>query len=291
MKQKLVSVIVPIYNADAFLDKCLYSIVNQGYRDLDIILINDGSTDQSFQICEEYRQKDPRIRVISQSNAGLSAARNHGIEVAIGDYISFVDADDWLEENFFERMVAVHEESDSDVTVCNYARFETEKSLFVFYKDFKNKYVKTYTPAEWLLSNYGSIEYVVAWGKLYNRELFKLIRYPVGKIAEDEYTTTFVYLLSQKVVYVNEPLYIYRKNPNGICGTKTLFERMPLQSIEEEFTMATLVGGFDTSSIRKIYLERLRLLKEYCLREGRVEDYRHICLKLEVLKKHGIDVE
>ncbi len=292
---KTVSVIVPVYNVSKFLEHCLTSIVNQSYRDLEILLVNDGSMDQSFLICEEFRKKDPRVRVISQSNAGLSAARNRGIEAATGDYISFVDGDDWLEENFFERMVSVHEETGSDVTICNYKAFEEEKSLFYFYTNFEEKYVREYTPSEWFRNIYGngdfSTNFVVAWGKLYNRALFENIRYPVGKIAEDDYTTYFTYLLSEKIAYIHEPLYIYRKNPEGISKTKPVIERLPLQSIEEEFTLATLAADIDTSSIRKIYLERLRILRDWCLFAGRAEDYRHICLKIEVLKKHGIDIE
>ncbi len=292
---KTVSVIVPVYNVSKYLDQCIGSLLKQSYKDQEIILVNDGSTDKSFLICEEYRKKDPRIRLISQENAGLSAARNRGIEAAGGDYLCFLDSDDWLEENFLERMVSVHEETGSDVTICNYKAFDEEKSVVYVYQSFEEKYVKEFTPSEWFRNIYGngdfSTNFVVAWGKLYNRSLFENIRYPLGKIAEDDYTTYFAYLLSEKIAYIHEPLYIYRKTPTGISKTKPLMERLPLQSIEEEFTLATLAEDIDTSSIRKIYLERLRILRDWCLFAGRAEDYRHICLKIEVLKKHGIEVE
>jgi glycosyltransferase involved in cell wall biosynthesis len=291
---KTVSVIVPVYNAARYLERCLNSILKQDYKDLDIILVNDGSTDESFYILEEYRKRDPRIRLISQQNAGPSEARNRGIEVATGDYLCFVDADDWLDDHFLERMVSVHEETGSDVTICNYKQFEEEKSVIYYYADFKEKYVKEYLTTDWFRFVCGNanlcICHVVVWGKIYNRELFQNIRYPVGKIAEDDFTTHYAYLLSDKITYIHEPLYIYRKNPEGITSTRSFMERFPLQSLEEAFTMAIL-AGIDASVIRMLYLERLLGLREWFRRAGKAEEYRHVCLKIEALKKHGVKIE
>ena len=284
-----ISVIVPIYNNAKYLPKCLDSLLAQTYRDLEIILVNDGSTDGTFQICEAYRQKDSRIKVISQPNSGCSAARNRGIEMASGTYISFVDGDDWVEDNYFERLVSVHEETGSDVTITNFVRFEEETSVFHFYTRKEDSYVKEYKPEEWFQHMFGienhSSCFVTAWGKLYNRKLFRLLRYPVGKIAEDDYTTFYTYLMSQKIAYINEPLYVYRTNQSSISGTNKLADRIPLASIEEAITMMTILG-IDTTAAIAIFKERLRLQKGSYLVDGRVDEYNHVSMMIELLEKN-----
>ncbi len=289
---KKVSIIVAVYNVQDYLPKCIDSILAQHYENIELILVNDGSTDRSFSICEDYAHRDSRIKVISQQNGGLSAARNHGIELAAGDYLVFVDGDDWLQENFLERMVAVHEETGSDVTVCNYMRFNQQKSTFLMYIRPEDTYVKTYTPNEWCRDLYehvhGRVCSVTAWGKIYNRRLFDKLRYPVGKIAEDNYTTYFTYLQSDRITYVNEALYVWRMNPNSITGTNKPTDLTPLSCLEEEFTLMTLIG-LDTTEFRRFFINRLRFLKDTTLSDGRYDEYRHICLMLDILKKYGIE--
>ncbi|WP_022770282.1 glycosyltransferase family 2 protein [Butyrivibrio sp. NC2007] len=288
---KKVSIIVTVYNVQDYLPKCIDSILSQRYENLELILINDGSTDRSFSICEDYAQRDSRVKVISQPNGGISVARNRGIEAATGDYIVFVDGDDWIEGNFLERMVTVHEETGSDVTICNYTAFNQENTIFSFYVSPEDSYVKIFTPNEWFQHIYGienhSTCFVVAWGKIYNKCLFEKLLYPAGKIAEDDYSTYFTYLQADKITYVNEGLYIYRIHPNSITTSNKLLDRIPLRSIEEEFTMMTLLG-LDTTAISRIFIVRLKMLKKACLLDGKVDDYKHICLMLDILKKHGV---
>ena len=119
-KDVLVSVIVPVYNVEAYLDECLESICSQTYRNLEIILADDGSTDKSGEICDIWQAKDPRIRVIHQQNAGVSCARNAGLEICTGDLISFVDSDDWLDLQMFEKLVSCLSENDADAAMCGF---------------------------------------------------------------------------------------------------------------------------------------------------------------------------
>ena len=121
------SVIIPVYNVSEYLRQCLESVINQTFTDMEIILVNDGSTDNSAEICAEYKQKDPRIIFIQQENAGLAAARQAGLEIAKGEYITFVDSDDWLELNMYERMLCAAEKENVDIVFCNTYRNESKK--------------------------------------------------------------------------------------------------------------------------------------------------------------------
>ena len=127
--KSIVSVIVPAYNVEAYIEKCVFSIINQTYNNLEIIIVDDGSTDKTFEICKKIASSDDRIKFVSQKNSGQSAARNKGLELATGEYIGFVDADDWIETHFFEKLVKVAEENELDMCVCNRRVFTEENEL------------------------------------------------------------------------------------------------------------------------------------------------------------------
>lgn len=290
---KKVSVIIPVYNVAPYLRKCLDSVIGQTYENLEIILINDGTKDASLSICEEYKNKDSRIRLYSQKNQGLSAARNLGIDHATGEYITFVDSDDWLELEFVETLVTELERTDSDIAVGNFNKFEMEKSLFHIYALEKDYYVKTYTPNEWYDNIFSvanlSLCFVTAWGKVYKRNLFDGLHYPVGKVSEDDYTTYLTYMQAKQIVYVHKPLYVYRYNNEGISHTSPRTDLSSLQSFEEEMTMMMFLG-LDMTKIKAYYLHRLRINLASTLQEGRYEEYLRVKKKIDILKMHGIEV-
>ena len=187
-----VSVIVPIYNAGEYLRPCLESIVNQTYLNLEIILINDGSTDTSAAICEEYRQRDSRIRVINRKlgGSGVGAARNSALPLVTGDFILFVDNDDWLELNHIEILYNDLKNTDSDIAVANFTEFFEEKQSFAFHVDVSDAFLEIYTPQEWFEKQYdGRLSFsqcfTVPWGKLYKAELFQDIVYPEEEKVEE----------------------------------------------------------------------------------------------------------
>lgn len=212
----MVSVIVPVYNVEKYLDKCVSSILNQTYRGIEIILIDDGSTDGCGRMCDEYQ--DERIRVIHQINKGLSEARNCGIDIATGEYILFVDGDDWIEPSTVECLLQACVENEADVSCCGH------------YKEFVDR--TTAHPLVTELKIYEGDEIVIpamkgsfahyAWEKLWKRELFDTCRFPPGMQFEDIATTWKLFLKCQRVVCIPDILfhYIYRKDSIG--NTKTM---------------------------------------------------------------------
>lgn len=173
-----ISVIVPIYNVESYLEQCLQSIVAQTYTDLEIILVNDGSTDQSVKICENFVQRDSRVKVIHQINGGVSSARNTGIKAATGEYITFVDSDDWLEKEMYQNMISANKmHNNAEVIMCDYINEKEEEKEKItanirggFYK--KQDIVKELYPTLLVTENLGRLPIVSVWNCLFKKELF-----------------------------------------------------------------------------------------------------------------------
>lgn len=209
----LISVIIPVYKVEKYLCRCVDSVLAQTYEKLEIILVDDGSPDNCPAMCDAYAGQDKRIRVIHQENAGLSGARNAGIDAAGGEWMAFVDSDDYLAPDFLEGLYRACVDTGSMLSVCRwiYVRGEAISEL-------GTGAVETCTGREMLHRMYepdGS-RYVVAWNKLYRRELFDEIRYPVGKIHEDEATTYRIYDRVEKAAVVDSTGYGYFINAGSI---------------------------------------------------------------------------
>lgn len=220
----MVSVIVPVYNVKPYLRKCLDSVVGQTYRNLEILIVDDGSTDGSGSICDEYTSDDNRVRVIHQINKGLSEARNSGIDIATGEYILFVDGDDWIEPSTVECLLQACVENEADVSCCGH------------YKEFVDR--TTAHPLATELKIYEGDEIVIpamkgsfahyAWEKLWKWELFDTCRFPPGMQFEDIATTWKLFLKCHRVVCIPDVLfhYVYRKDSIGNIKTmKNLADR------------------------------------------------------------------
>ncbi|MEI7668283.1 MAG: glycosyltransferase family A protein, partial [Erysipelotrichaceae bacterium] len=165
---ELISVIVPVYNVEKYIDRCVSSILNQTYKNLDIILVDDGSQDKSGQICDEYALKDNRIKVLHKSNGGLSDARNKGIELSKGEYISFVDSDDTISNNFIDKLYNLCVNYSSDISMCYFKQFTSEIS---FNREHESR-IDIFTNIQMLenLINEKYVQSTVAWNKLYKAE-------------------------------------------------------------------------------------------------------------------------
>ena len=207
-KEELISIIVPIYNVEDCLDKCINSIINQTYKKLEIILIDDGSTDSCKIICDNYKKLDDRIIVVHKSNGGLSSARNAGLDIAKGELIGFVDGDDYIELTMYEKMKKCMDKNNSDIVSCS-----------VFYKKkYKKKEIKYLINNKKLECLTGKQKYIYvqnyAWNKLYKRDIFNNIRYPSGQIYEDGYIICDILEKANSISFVDEPLYnyVYRNN-------------------------------------------------------------------------------
>lgn len=209
-----VSIIIPVYNSAMYLKQCLNSLINQTLTDLEIICINDGSTDNSAEILNEYAQKDSRIIVITQENSGLGATRNNGLEQAKGEYIGFVDSDDWIDENYYEKLYNAAKENSADIAICGFKREKKEKSKIILsYQDIK---LYTNTQEKFNICDMPKSNYV--WNKIYKRErvLDSGITFETGVYYEDViYSPRIIYFLGE-LVTVPDTYYHYRKNPNSV---------------------------------------------------------------------------
>ena len=225
MKNKLVSIVLPIYNVEKYIKYCLETVINQTYKNIEIILVDDGSTDMSGTICDEYERKDSRIKVIHKENGGLSDARNAGLKIANGEYITFVDSDDCIAYNFIEILVTMMEKNNAEISICNYKSVEEDFSLKEKNLEDNINKVHTFNNIECIKEMYFAkikgLEFV-AWGKMYLKKLFlnNEIIYPKGKIHEDTYTTYKLIYNAKKIVFNEMKLYYYRQRNGSIMNTK-----------------------------------------------------------------------
>ena len=243
-----ITVIVPVYNVEDYLDKCLDSVIKQTYKNIEIIVVNDGSTDNSGEICQEYAQKDNRITYVEQENGGLSDARNAGLERMTGSYVTFVDSDDWIEQDYVEVLYNKLTEYQADVSVGNYYSYNEDEGMYYFHINGDSYYEKVFDNVSIFENLYESQEMksfalISAWGKLYKASLFDYIRFDKGKLGEDGYMNQKLYLLVQKVIYINQGLYAYRQRSGSI--TKTWTEKWMhalVDAMSERITLLANMG-------------------------------------------------
>lgn len=208
----LVSVIVPCYKVEQYLPNCIDSVVNQTYGNWELILVDDGSPDKCGGICDRYAAGDNRIKVLHKHNGGLSSARNAGMKVMTGNYVTFLDSDDFLHTDALKLLVGYAQEKEADIVQCDFVRgHETTFPKWngdMTVSEYDNRSIFTKFAAK-----------IIVWGKLYKRELLDGIVMPEGIINEDDWTTWKLYYKAQKIVVTNQPLYYYTVNPNSIMGT------------------------------------------------------------------------
>ena len=209
--EKLISVIIPVYGVENYISQCLDSIINQSYQNLEIIVINDGTKDRSAEIAKEYARKDSRIRVYDYENAGVSVARNRGLDLAKGDYISFVDSDDWLNSDFYKKLADALETNDADIAKCSIVETDTVTEKNICFQKSKAK------EADFdLYFGKVGILWIVVWNALYKREIVTDVRYPAGVNFEDNYGSGMYIFKAKKVIELKDALYYYRYNTSGI---------------------------------------------------------------------------
>lgn len=214
-----VSVIIPVYNVELYLRKCLDSVINQTLKDIEIICVNDGSTDNSLKILEEYADNDSRIKIVSQQNGGLSNARNNAIKNATGEYIGFLDSDDWVSLDFYENLYNAAKKYKADIACTNLLRVSEEKQIYYMKckkYDVSDKPRKKYKLAQIPQNNY-------VMNRIYNRiKLLKTkLQFEEGVLFEDmEFSHKVVYYL-ERLVTVPDAIYYYRDTPNSIVNVKS----------------------------------------------------------------------
>lgn len=219
----LVSIIVPVYNVEAYVEKCIKSLINQSYKNLEILLIDDGSSDKSGIICEQYQKKDSRIKVFHKINGGLSDARNYGLLYASGEYILFVDSDDWIELDSVKKLMEYAQKVNADI-VCYGINDYVNKNIEAK-RGVAECQVISGKEALYLLVEKGDDIGIVAWNKLYKRNLFENVQFEKGRINEDVFFTPKVINFAKKVGMINYYGYNYVMNRSGSICNKLLSEK------------------------------------------------------------------
>lgn len=217
-----VSVIVPVYNTEKYLRCCMDSVIGQTLRDIEIVCVNDGSTDGSLAILQEYAAKDERIKIINQENKGLSAARNAGLKVATADYISFIDSDDFVHPSFLERLYNAIQDTNCDIAGCDFAKIRGKREVLPSKKGVE----KIYEPALNVLLNRKNFIHFNVWNKLYKRELIRGIPFIEGMYYEDWVFNTCVFAGAKSFVWISAPLYGYRISENSIMRSSYSLKKM-----------------------------------------------------------------
>lgn len=255
MREALLSIVVPVYNVEKYITKCLDSIINQNYDNIEVIVIDDGSTDKSGLICDKFALEDKRVKVIHTSNKGVSHARNLGIVSAKGKYLTFVDADDYVDEDIYEVLLADIVSYSADIAMCNMC--QNKKSVFRFGE--KSETVKLYTGSEMLEHFYGNnyVMAVVVWNKVYRMEMFDGIQFPEGLTREDEFVMHKIMYNAKIVSFRNKGLYHYMTHKESITRQKDLGRLNRLTAVEDR-----LQFFYDKQMIKLYYLSLLRLLND-----------------------------
>ncbi|HSI68468.1 MAG TPA: glycosyltransferase [Planococcus sp. (in: firmicutes)] len=278
-----ISVIIPVYNVEDYLVKCVDSVIHQTHKNLEILLVNDGSTDGSGAICDSLEQTDSRVKVIHKENGGLSDARNAGMDAATGDFFAFLDSDDWVDRDMYEVLYKLMVEHDADLTIC---RFKNIYNHMV--EDGSTGKVAVY-------DNIGALKAIAiiennffpthnVWNKLYRRELVENFRFIKGKLVEDLYFTPQVVYASKRCVYIDKAMYNYlRERPTSIMNAPINFKRITDElNGYNEFAqfLAELKLPKHSLNIKEIYLRRLMEL-HYQVKNSKVENKDKILKTLE----------
>lgn len=280
---ELISVIVPVYNVADYLEQCLDSILNQTYKEFEVILVDDGSTDTSYSICDEYVKRDSRFHLFRQENKGLSAARNAGLELCRGGYVTFVDSDDFVSPEYLQRMIENLKQADADIAICEHYRLEN--GTFYFQKhDLNDREIISSRDA---FKRIHQVNYAVAWGKLFKSSLFRYVRFPVGRVYEDSFTLPKLYMFCEKIVVLPDELYCYRQRSTSIINSQYSFEKIADHlAVYEEMIMDLSLANENVELTKMHYISVLKKYKMW-FEERKLtkhELYLRVCLRLLMLE-------
>lgn len=264
----LITVIVPVFNVEAYIEDCITSILNQTYKNLEIIIVDDGSPDNSINLSKNITKGDNRVKYIVKSNGGLSDARNTGLREATGEFVTFIDSDDYIAPTYVERLYDVLIETAAEISIIALCQ---DIEGIIEHVVRSEQYLKIFTPQEAILAMYDKKDYfvvslTVAQGKLYKRDLFNNISYPIGKKYEDSFTTYKLYKSSRKIAYLNDELYYYRIRKGSI--TNSGFSLANLDKLEMFEEKLTYISEYEDVSRKVRYAYCVELIRlSYQLRK------------------------
>ncbi len=315
----LISLIVPVFNVEKYLKRCLDSLISQSYKNIEIILIDDGSTDESGKICDRYAKEHSNIiKVLHQENQGLSMARNAGLDIAIGEYIGFVDSDDYVEPKMFERLYNNLLESNADISVCSFFEDNVDETN-ILRVELNDKIITNFDAVKNIADQYTGYAFVVMWNKLFKKKLFDKIRFPIGKIHEDQFIIHKLYYLSNKISTSSCCLYHHVNRSTNISKSSTtikhfddfdaVFERIEFckennlfflyWNIEQHLVFLvkyylnkwTEMGNLKTNEIQLIkkYLKKSKKFSKWCYQNGYISKKNYSSHK-KIFKLKLIDI-
>lgn len=261
-----ISIIVPVYNVEAYIHKCIQSILAQTFTDFELILVDDGSPDNCGMICDEYALSDNRVKVIHKENGGLSDARNAGINTALGNYIGFVDSDDYIDSNMYEELYLTAVTNSSDLVVCDFIKVNEGENIckkkfssVTQAKNFTNlqglEQLYKAEPDSYMTGAGNNVRWITSWNKLYRKSLFENIKFVKGKIFEDEFITHKILYNCKKISYHPGELYYYVQRPNSIINSA-----FTLKNFDKVLALKDRADFF--KSINQKYLHE-RAIKSY----------------------------
>lgn len=277
--EELISVIIPVYNVEKYLEQSINSVLNQTYKNLEILLVNDGSTDNSGKICNELSIKDERIKVIHKENGGLSSARNAGLDIAKGKYITFLDSDDCIIPDAYEYLYNIIKNEDVDIAEGEFLRVPLNKyeeilKIIEYENRKKNVREKIITNKEALEIYYGTketpyVQQVVVWNKLYKKEILDNIRFQEGRLHEDEFITYKLLFKSKRICVSNKIIHAYIQTPNSIMRKEISKKRINdnLDAYEESSMF------FKENLLKEMEMKARRKYLEYCIElSGKIKE-------------------
>ncbi len=272
VENSLISVIVPVYNAEDYLHDCINSVLSQSYHNLELILVDDSSTDTSATICKEWQEKDHRVRYIRVPNGGVSYARNIGIDHAQGDLIAFLDSDDWMTDGSLEMLHDKLVEYDADISIGNYMRYVDDTQQFLLHV-YNTPYYEEAWTGRGLLEvlpylEVRDIAFASPCGRLYKRELFDLARFPEGRVIEDLAINYRLYGNASKIVYVHKEVFVWRKRNESQSGQfdarlGKAYILDYLQALDERMTYMAF-RNIPLEPYKELYRSRLSEFKGRC---------------------------
>lgn len=261
-----ISVIVPVYRVEKYIRKCIESILSQSFKNFELILIDDGTTDNSGRICDEYGKLNNNIIVIHKENGGLSDARNAGIKIARGQFITFIDSDDYISLDYLKILYDVQRKTNADIVQALYTR----KMKFAS----QDEEIVEFTSQEAIkeLLTWGMIE-VYAWAKLYKRSLFEDIEYPIGYINEDAFTTYKLIANANKVCVIKKEIYYYRITPDSIMNQHFNKKRFQILEVFDNMANFFCCRGMSYNDELEYYKMRVEInLYNECIKDEKSAD-------------------
>lgn len=279
-----ISIIVPIYNVEKYIFKCLESIVNQSFTDFEVILVDDGSTDNSSIICNKFVTEDSRFKYFYKNNGGLSDARNYGLNYAKGKYVVFIDSDDFIEKKYLEILYKEIKGTCSDICICSFYTVDSQGNKLRTIGVSDNESV---TGKELIRNHFkkgGNVADIVAWNKIYLRKIFNTIRYPYGRYFEDEFIFVPLFWQAKRVTCINIPLYDYVQRKGSIIQTK--FSK---KKLEDNLTFRKERMHFFKNRDAELYKISIQDFKNYIIdlmRNNEITLTRNEMLELQIIYRN-----